>query len=93
MRDEELVQNIPRQAFGSNKVETGMQFRAESKEGASRVVTVVDVVPDSVRIDANHPLAGQTLHFDVKIVAVRAATNEEIQHGHAHGADGHHHHH
>lgn len=93
LRDEELVQEVPHTAFAGHSVQPGMQFRAENKEGASRVVTVVGVTPQSVRIDANHPLAGQTLHFDVKVVGVRTATAEEIQHGHAHGADGHHHHH
>jgi FKBP-type peptidyl-prolyl cis-trans isomerase SlyD len=45
-----------------------------------------------ITIDANHPLAGETLTFDVKILEVRAATAEEIEHGHAHGPGGHHHH-
>ena len=42
-------------------------------------------------IDINHPLAGQTLQFDLEVKAVRAATNEEVEHGHAHGEGGHHH--
>ena len=68
-----------------------MQFRAEGKNAGSRMVTVVSVQPDTIRIDANHPLAGQTLHFDVKVVSVRDASKEELSHGHVHGPGGHHH--
>jgi FKBP-type peptidyl-prolyl cis-trans isomerase SlyD len=91
VHDPLLVQDVPRAAFGKAKVEEGMQFRAEGKNAGSRMVTVVNVQPDSVRIDANHPLAGKTLHFDVKVVAVREATKEELSHGHVHGPGGHHH--
>jgi len=91
-RHEELVQDVPRKSFGGTKIEPGMQFRAEGPNSASRVVTVISVQPDSVKIDANHPLAGQTLNFDVTIVSVRDETAEEVSHGHAHGAGGHHHH-
>jgi FKBP-type peptidyl-prolyl cis-trans isomerase SlyD len=55
------------------------------------VVTVVGVTPEQVTVDANHPLAGQTLNFDVKVVGIRDATQEELSHGHAHGAGGHQH--
>lgn len=91
IRDQELEQDVPRSAFGNTKVEAGMQFRAEGHNAASRMVTVVSVQKDTVRVDANHPLAGKTLHFDVKVVAVRDATKEELSHGHVHGAGGHHH--
>jgi len=53
--------------------------------------TVVSVSDDSVRMDFNHPMAGNTLHFTGKVIEVREATAEEISHGHAHGAGGHHH--
>ena len=58
---------------------------------------IVEVLGESVRIDANHPLAGEVLHYHVKVCSVRAATEEELEHGHAHGEDGdaehdHHHH-
>jgi FKBP-type peptidyl-prolyl cis-trans isomerase SlyD len=56
------------------------------------VLPVPTVKADSVVIDHNHPLAGKTLHFDVTVREVRAATPEEVAHGHAHGPDGHHHH-
>jgi FKBP-type peptidyl-prolyl cis-trans isomerase SlyD len=54
-------------------------------------VVVKEVNEDSVVVDANHPLAGETLHFAVKIDSVREATESELAHGHAHGGDGHHH--
>ncbi|HWE97389.1 MAG TPA: peptidylprolyl isomerase [Tepidisphaeraceae bacterium] len=90
-RDDAFVQQVPRSAFGDAKVEKGMQFRAQSPDGASRVVTVVDVQGDNVRIDANHPLAGKTLHFNVKVLGVRDATQQEIDHQHVHGPGGHQH--
>jgi FKBP-type peptidyl-prolyl cis-trans isomerase SlyD len=69
-----------------------MQFQARSPDGSgARVVTVVDVSPETVTVDANHPLAGETLHFDVSVKGVRDASPEELQHGHAHGPGGHHH--
>lgn len=91
VRDEGLVQDVPRSAFkGIPKVEVGMQFQAESNYGP-RTVTVTKVGADSVTVDGNHPLADQTLHFAVEIVEVRAASAEELSHGHVHGAGGHHH--
>ncbi len=54
-------------------------------------MTVVEVTDDAVMLDGNHPLAGVELHFDVTVVAVRAATAEELEHGHVHGPGGHHH--
>jgi FKBP-type peptidyl-prolyl cis-trans isomerase SlyD len=53
--------------------------------------TVVSVSKDSVRMDFNHPMAGNVLHFTGKVIEVRTATDEEVSHGHAHGAGGHHH--
>jgi FKBP-type peptidyl-prolyl cis-trans isomerase SlyD len=61
-----------------------MQFEAHGEEGA-QIVTVVGIEGEEVTIDANHPLAGETLNFDVKIVDVREATSEELEHGHVHG--------
>jgi len=87
----ELVQPVPRENFkGINEIKPGMQFQAQTPQGA-RIVTVVKVDPDSVTVDANHPLAGMDLKFDVTVENVREATPEEITHGHAHGAGGHHH--
>lgn len=83
VRHEGLVQSVPKQAFqGVDNVQLGMQFRAQT-EGGSLLVTVVEVSDDEVRVDGNHPLAGKTLHFDVRIASVRAATDEEKQNGQA----------
>jgi FKBP-type peptidyl-prolyl cis-trans isomerase SlyD len=67
-----------------------MQFQAQTEEGM-RVFTVTGIVGDMVSLDGNHPLADQTLNFDVEVVSVREATAEELEHGHVHGAGGHHH--
>ena len=81
VRNESLVQELPRDAFqGVERVEPGMQFEARTERGPL-LVTVVEVAGDRVRIDGNHPLAGQTLHFDVSVLDVREATEEEKQNG------------
>jgi len=83
VRNEAMVQLLPRQAFqGVDTIEPGMQFEAASERGPL-LVTVVEVGEDQVRIDGNHPLAGQTLHFDVRVVDVREATEDEKQSGRA----------
>ncbi|HEV7299049.1 MAG TPA: peptidylprolyl isomerase [Tepidisphaeraceae bacterium] len=88
---QELIQPVPRKMFsGATDIKPGMQFQAKTEEGP-QVVTVVAVDDENITIDANHPLAGQTLNFDVKVVDVRAATPEEVQHGHVHGPGGHQH--
>jgi FKBP-type peptidyl-prolyl cis-trans isomerase SlyD len=84
-RDDKLVQKVPKRMFEGG-VEVGMRFHA----GPS-VVTVTHIIGDMVTIDANHPLAGQDLHFSVEVMDVRAASEEELEHGHVHGAGGHHH--
>jgi FKBP-type peptidyl-prolyl cis-trans isomerase SlyD len=89
-RDEELVQKVPRDRFPGGSVEVGMRFHAQGSAG-SQVVTVVAVDEGNVTVDANHPLAGMTLAFDVKVLEVRDATADELQHGHVHGKGGHHH--
>ena len=87
----ELVQEVPLEAFqGVEKVEAGMQFHAQTESGP-RVIVVKEVSDDTATIDANHPLAGQTLHFDVEVLEIRDATAEELEHGHVHGPGGHHH--
>jgi FKBP-type peptidyl-prolyl cis-trans isomerase SlyD len=89
--DKQLVQRVPKRALkGIGNVYVGMQLQAQSEHGA-RAVTVTQVAGDMVTIDGNHPLAGQNLNFDVKIEDVRAASEEELSHGHVHGPGGHHH--
>lgn len=90
-RDDALVQSVSRELFeDAEQLEVGMRFQSVSEQGV-RLVTVVEVADDSVTVDANHPLAGVTLNFDVTVVDVREATQEELEHGHVHGPEGHHH--
>jgi FKBP-type peptidyl-prolyl cis-trans isomerase SlyD len=89
--DAELVHVESRDKFPSN-VAVGMQFRGEGNEsGEQAVYTVTDIAEDKVVVDGNHPLAGQTLNFECTVASVRPATSEEKEHGHVHGAHGHHH--
>jgi FKBP-type peptidyl-prolyl cis-trans isomerase SlyD len=88
---DELVQIVPRQSFqGIDDLAVGMQFQAQTGQGPIAVV-VTEIEGDEVTVDGNHPLAGETLHFAVEVVEVREASAEELQHGHVHGAGGHHH--
>jgi FKBP-type peptidyl-prolyl cis-trans isomerase SlyD len=89
--DAELIRVEPRDLFPEN-VEIGMQFEGGA-EGSQEefIYTVTDVAEDKVVVDGNHPLAGQTLRFQCHIEGVRPATDEEVAHGHVHGAHGHHH--
>jgi FKBP-type peptidyl-prolyl cis-trans isomerase SlyD len=91
LRDEDLIQRLPKRSLqGSGEIRKGMQFQASTADGM-RVFTVTALVGDMVTLDGNHPLADQTLHFDIEIIGVREATTEELVHGHVHGAGGHHH--
>jgi FKBP-type peptidyl-prolyl cis-trans isomerase SlyD len=83
-RDEKLVSQIGMDRF-EGSVETGMQFEAWTS-GGYRIVTVTGIEGSSVTIDANHPLAGKNLCFDVTVAAVREAQPEELSHGHTHGS-------
>ncbi len=90
--DAELVRLEPREKFPGN-IEVGMRFEGRGEEsGAMVIYTVTDIAEDKVVVDGNHPLAGQTLHFACTVTAVRAATTEELTHGHVHGEGGHQHH-
>jgi len=90
-RDEALIQRVPKRSLqGAGDIKKGMQFQARTDDGM-RLFTVTAVIGDMVTLDGNHPLADQTLHFEVEVVGVREATTEELEHGHVHGAGGHHH--
>jgi FKBP-type peptidyl-prolyl cis-trans isomerase SlyD len=90
--DKALIQRVPRRALkGVGNLHVGMQLHTQSAHGV-RAVTVTQIQGDMVTIDGNHALAGQNLNFDVEIVEVRAATEEELAHGHVHGPGGHHDH-
>ena len=89
---EALVQQVPTEAFGDEiaQIEVGMRFQAETEQGP--VPVIVTAIEDGVvTVDGNHPLAGKELHFECSITEVRPASSEEIEHGHVHGAGGHHH--
>jgi FKBP-type peptidyl-prolyl cis-trans isomerase SlyD len=85
------VQEVPLQAFPSGMApEVGMQFTAHGPQGETIPFSVKELKTETAVIDLNHPLAGRTLHFDVTVREVRAATPEELEHGHAHGPGQHH---
>ncbi|CAG2160068.1 unnamed protein product [Oppiella nova] len=87
----DLVQEVPAQMFqGVENIEAGMQFQAQTDDGV-QIVTVKAIEGDNIIVDANFPLAGQDLTFEVEIAEVRDASPEELEHGHVHGAGGHHH--
>jgi FKBP-type peptidyl-prolyl cis-trans isomerase SlyD len=90
--DAELVAIESRQLFPEN-IEVGMQFERGSEDGESEdaLFTITDIADDKVVVDGNHPLAGISLMFSCTVTGVRAATAEEITHGHVHGEHGHHH--
>lgn len=83
-----LVQKVPGELFDGMEVAEGDTFVADTDDG-HRPVTIIEVAEDTVTVDANHPLAGMDLRFNVTVLAVREATPEEISHGHVH--DGHSH--
>ena len=76
--DKNLVSEVKRDQFDTDvNIEEGMQFQAMTAYGP-QIVTVTKVGDDTITVDANHELAGKTLHFDVKVVSVREATDEEL---------------
>lgn len=83
--DPQMVETVPREAFeGVDTIEAGMAFEAQGSDGQARRIVVKEVSDDGIIIDGNHPLAGVELNFDVQIVDVREASEEEIAHGHVH---------
>lgn len=90
--DAELVRVEPKDRFPVPDVQVGMQFEGESDDGEDMLLyTVTEVTDDTIVVDGNHPLAGQTLKFSCTITEVRPASEEEIAHGHVHGEHGHQH--
>jgi len=86
-RDESLVQVVPRSVFdGIDGLEVGLQLQLEDDDG-TRLAAVTKIEENNVTLDGNHPLAGVTLNFDIDIVDVREATEEELEHGHPAGQD------
>ena len=92
LRDEDLVQKVPRKNFPVEDVEVGMHFQTRSPNGP-RIITVLATDDENITVDANHPLAGATLNFDVQVLEVRAATPEDLRPscGSCETCSGHHH--
>ena len=90
-RSEKLVQTIPKDQFpDAGRLKVGIQFQINSPQGPM-ILTVIEVKEKDVVIDGNPELAGRTLVFNIEVNEVREATKEELEHGHVHGPDGHHH--
>ncbi|MFC3833187.1 MULTISPECIES: FKBP-type peptidyl-prolyl cis-trans isomerase [Deinococcus] len=89
-RDEENVEELDRTDF-EDDVEIGATYYAQAEDGSVIPFTVIAVNGDTVQVDFNPPLAGETLNFDVTVLGVRDATREELDHGHAHTPDSHDH--
>lgn len=89
--DEEAFMDVPRSAFPQDMpVEEGAELSVRDDSGQSRYARIDAINGDNVTLNFNHPLAGDELHFNVKVVGLREPTDEELEHGHVH-QDGHHH--
>lgn len=92
VRRDEMVITLPRtQGNLPADIQVGYVVELVSPEGDEIPARVVNLTEEEITLDANHPLAGETLHFDIELTEVRKATAEEISHGHVHGPGGHHH--
>lgn len=89
-RDESLKRVIPKSEFPPG-VKVGGQLEGRTDDGHPHIFHVMKIKGQEVLLDGNHPLAGKTLRFTLKVTGVRAANAEEIAHGHVHGEHGHHH--
>ena len=90
--DEEAITYVDKiEIPGEIPLELGVEIHVTDEEGDSTHATIIEINADEVKLDFNHPLAGKTLEFFVKIVDLRAPSDEELEHGHVHGEGGHHH--
>lgn len=90
-RRDDLVKLVSKDGFqGDEEMQEGMQVQLETEHGPA-IAIITKIEGNDVTLDLNHPLADMTLHFDVEVVDVREATEEEISHGHVHGPGGHEH--
>jgi len=90
-REEDLVRVEPQDVF-PEEIEVGMMFEADDPETEDVMLfTVTEIADGKVTVDGNHPLAGKSIRFKATVSAVRAASKEELSHGHVHGPEGHHH--
>ena len=86
------AQEVPRHLFPDDaELAAGMQVIAHDEEGRQIPFFITGISDEKITVDPNHPLAGETLHFEVTVEELRDATDEEIEHGHPHGPGGHHH--
>ena len=91
--DEEAFLDVARDQFPKDMpLEEGLELTVRDDSGQSRYARVDSIDGDNVTLNFNHPLAGDELHFNVKVVGLREPTEEELEHGHVHQGDGHHHH-
>lgn len=83
--NEQAIGEVSKDNFQEGMEPTvGMQVQAQDPNGNVQIFTITEIKDETVMLDGNHPLAGQTLYFDVDIADVREATPEEIEHGHVH---------
>jgi FKBP-type peptidyl-prolyl cis-trans isomerase SlyD len=83
----EGIQEIPKEALqGIENLEIGMELQSQDEQGNPFIVRVEEIKDDAIIINANHPLAGETLHFNLSIESVREATVQELSHGHVHSS-------
>ena len=90
LRDESLLRTLPKTQFPPG-VKIGGQLEGHGDDGRVQIFNVMKIKGDTVLLDGNHPLAGKELRFNLKVMDVRAASEEEIAHQHVHGEHGHHH--
>jgi FKBP-type peptidyl-prolyl cis-trans isomerase SlyD len=92
--DKNLIIDVPKDQLpkGKEALKVGHQFQSQAPEGGIQLFTVKAVTDSHATLDGNHPLAGQDLTFNIEVTEKREATKEELEHGHVHGPDGHHHH-
>ena len=92
VHDDQLIVEVPKSKLpNSEELQPDDQFQAQGPNGEMLLFRVIEINGDQVKLDGNHPLAGEDLVFDVEVTAIRDATAEELSHGHVHGAGGHHH--
>lgn len=90
--DEKAYLDVPSKQFpGDMKLEEGLELTVRDDSGQARYARIETIKGETVRLNFNHPLAGDELHFNVKVVDLREPTSEELEHGHVHQGDGHHH--
>ena len=89
---EQAIQQVKKESFPADvDLKVGMEFVANSPEGHQMPFVIKNIKNEEITVDFNHPLAGMDLEFDVELIDIRNATPEEMQHGHVHSPDGHHH--